>query len=382
MNPSPSQQQLSLDPYLLGSALALLGFGWVMVGSASIAIAENNFGIPTYYFWRQGIFLSLGLITAFSALKVKLVFWEKAAPIFLFISAGLLILVLIPKIGLEINGSRRWLGVGAVRLQPSELVKLFMIIYLAGYLVRRKDIVRTAMRGFLFPIGLFTIISGLLLLEPDFGTIAVLFATIMGMLFLGGAPLRYFLFLVILGGSSLAAIAWHSPYRVLRLTSFLNPWDDPLNSGYQLTQALIAFGRGSWFGVGLGDSVQKLFYLPEAHTDFLYAVIGEELGLIGSLAVIILFSVLIYRTFMIGWAAEQRGHFFGSYLAYGLGIWIGLQAFVNLGVNMGILPTKGLTLPLMSAGGSSSIVICVAISLVLRVDMETRFPKVGQSRSK
>ncbi|MGR6034205.1 MAG: putative lipid II flippase FtsW [Candidatus Nitrosoglobus sp.] len=382
---SPNQQTVGSnvpvpDLYLLGTAMALIGLGWIMVGSASAAIAESRFGEPTYYLWRQGFFLSIGLVSAFGVWRIRLAFWEKAAPTLLLLGIGLLLLVLIPGIGLEVNGSRRWLAIGPIRLQPSELGKLFMVIYLSGYLVRRSHEVRTTMRGFLFPVGIFIVVGLLLLLEPDFGAMVVLFATILGMLFLGGTRLWYFLLLVVLGGIGLAVLAWHSPYRMERLTSFLDPWADPLNSGYQLTQALIAFGRGEWLGVGLGDSIQKLFYLPEAHTDFLYAVVAEELGLVGSLAVIVLFVVLVYRALMIGRAAEQIGHAFGGYLAYGFGIWIGIQAFINLGVNMGMLPTKGLTLPLMSAGGSSSIVTCIAVAFILRVDFETRFPKAGRRR--
>ncbi|BAW79595.1 cell division protein FtsW [Candidatus Nitrosoglobus terrae] len=377
----PSGNTPSLpDLYLLGAAMTLMGLGWVMVGSASVAIAESRFGDPTYYLWRQGLFLLIGLISAFGVWRVRLLFWERISPILLLLGIGLLILVLIPEVGLEVNGGRRWLAIGPIRLQPSELGKLFMVIYLSGYLVRRSHEVRTTMRGFLFPLGIFMVVGVLLLLEPDFGSMVVLFATILGMLFLGGTRLWYFLLLVISGVMGLMSLAWYSPYRMERLTSFLDPWADPLNSGYQLTQALIAFGRGEWLGVGLGDSIQKLFYLPEAHTDFLYAVVAEELGLVGSLAVIVLFVVLVYRSLMIGRAAEQAGHAFGGYLAYGLGIWIGLQAFINLGVNMGVLPTKGLTLPLMSAGGSSSVVVCIAVALILRVDFETRFPKSKSSR--
>lgn len=368
------------DLYLLGAAVALIGLGWVMVGSASVAIADSRFGEPTYYLWRQGVFILMGFIAAFGVWRIRLTFWEKVSPALLLLGLGLLLLVLIPGIGLEVNGSRRWLVMGPIRVQSSELVKLFMVIYLASYLVRRNYEVRTTIKSFLFPIAVFIMVGLLLLLEPDFGAIVILFITMLGMLFLGGARLWHFLLIVVLGGVSLAALAWHSPYRVERLVSFLDPWADPLDSGYQLTQALIAFGRGEWFGVGLGDSIQKLFYLPEAHTDFLYAVLAEELGLVGSLAVIALFVVLVYRALAIGRAAEQAGHAFGGYLAYGLGIWIGMQAFINLGVNMGVLPTKGLTLPLMSAGGSSTIVTCIAVAFILRVDFETRFPKAGRRR--
>ena len=371
----------SPDLYLLGAALALICLGWVMVGSASVALADSRFQQPAYYLWRQGIFLLLGLGAAFWVWRIPLAFWEKIGPILLLFGLFLLLIVLIPGIGTEVNGSRRWLVLGPLRVQPSEMVKLFMVIYLAGYLVRRSYKVRSTLRGFLFPVGVFSVAGSLLLLEPDFGAAVVLFATLLGMLFLAGARLWYFFLLLVIGATSFAGLTWYSPYRMQRLTSFLDPWADPLNSGYQLTQALIAFGRGEWFGVGLGGSIQKLFYLPEAHTDFLYAVLGEELGLVGGLIVIALFGVLLYRAFAIGWAAERAGYDFGAYLAYGLGVWIGLQAFINFGVNMGVLPTKGLTLPLMSAGGSSIMVTCIAVALILRVDFEVRFPKAARNRS-
>lgn len=371
---------LLLDPYLLGAVIALLGLGWVMVGSASMPLADSRFDQPAYYLWRQGVFLLMGLAVAFCVWRIRLTFWEKVGPALLLLGLVLLVLVLIPGIGVEVNGSRRWLDIGPIRVQPSELVKLLMVIYLAGYLVRHSHRVCTTIKGFLFPVGVLALTGLLLLLEPDFGTVVVLFATMLGMLFLGGARLWHFLLLVLAGGAGLAALAWHSPYRMERLTSFLDPWADPLDSGYQLTQALIAIGRGEWFGVGLGSGIQKLFYLPEAHTDFLYAVLAEELGLAGALTVIALFAVLVYRALAIGRAAERAGRTFGAYLAYGLGIWIGLQSFINIGVNMGVLPTKGLTLPLMSAGGSSIMVTCVAIALIFRVDLETRFPKTARRR--
>ncbi len=369
------------DPYLLGAAVALLALGWVMVGSASMALADSQFDQPAYYLWRQGVFLLMGLVAAWGVWQIRLAFWEKMGRVLLLLGLILLLVVLIPGIGVEANGSRRWLALGPIRVQPSELVKLAMVIYLASYLVRHGYEVSTTLKGFFFPVGVLALTGLLLLLEPDFGTLVVLFATLLGMLFLAGARLWHFLLLVLLGGTSLAALAWHSPYRMERLTSFLDPWADPLNSGYQLTQALIAISRGEWLGVGLGSSIQKLFYLPAAHTDFLYAVLAEELGLIGALAVIALYTLLTYRALVIGRAAERAGRAFGAYLAYGLGIWIGLQSFINLGVNMGVLPTKGLTLPLMSAGGSSIIVTCVAITLILRVDWETRFPKAARRRS-
>jgi cell division protein FtsW len=267
-----------------------------------------------------------------------------------------------------------------VNFQPSELVKLFVVVYLAGYLVRRGDEVRESVKGFLKPMALVGLIGVLLLLEPDFGAAAVITATVLGMMFLGGVRLWQFGVLFLVMSAGMAALAISSPYRMARLTSFVNPWADPFNSGFQLTQALIAFGRGEWLGVGLGGSIQKLFYLPEAHTDFLFAVLAEELGLLGVVAVIALFAILVWRAFVIGQSAASAGNRFGAYTAYGIGMWLGLQAFINLGVNMGVLPTKGLTLPLMSYGGSSIVMSCVAVALLLRVSHEHPVEKLPAAR--
>jgi cell division protein FtsW len=291
-----------------------------------------------------------------------------------------LVAVLIPGVGRQVNGSIRWLHLGFFNLQASELVKLFVIVYLAGYLVRRGEEVRTTLKGFLKPLAILTLFAVLLLLEPDFGTTAVMFATALGLMFLGGVRLWQFSALLAAVVAVLGGVALSSPYRLERLTTFLDPWADPFNSGFQLTQALIAIGRGEWLGVGLGGSIQKLFYLPEAHTDFLFAVLAEELGLLGVTVVIALFTLVVWRAFVIAYRAEQSGNRFAAYLAYGIGMWIGLQAFINMGVNMGALPTKGLTLPLMSYGGSSIVVMCMAVALLMRVDYETRFPRGRKNR--
>jgi cell division protein FtsW len=282
------------------------------------------------------------------------------------------LMVFIPGLGREVNGSLRWIHLGPINLQVSEFVKLFMILYLAGYLVRHTEAVQASAAGFLRPLVLFLLLAVLLLLQPDYGAVAVIFMTALGMMWLGGARLLQFLLLLISVSGALMVLALVSPYRMERLTTFLNPWADPFDSGFQLTQALIAFGRGEWFGVGLGGSVQKLFYLPEAHTDFLFAVLAEELGLVTAVLVIGLFLLIVLRALAIGRHAEQRELPYQAFVAYGVGIWIGLQAFINLGVNMGILPTKGLTLPLMSYGGSSMVAMCVAVALLLRVDFEIR----------
>ena len=370
-----------LDLPLLLSALVLLGLGLVMVASSSISIAERQLSDPLYYFWRQFSYSIVGLVTAGIIFKIPLEYLQKVGPILIVISMVLLAMVLIPGLGKEVNGSARWLNLGIISLQVSEFVKLATVIYLAGYLVRHNEEVRTNLSGFLRPLSLIFIISSLLIFEPDFGAVAVIAMTAMGMLWLGGASFFQFIFLMLTMAAVLSLVAVSSPYRMERLTTFLNPWADPFNSGFQLTQALISFGRGEWFGVGLGSSVQKLFYLPEAHTDFVFAVLAEELGLFSVMIVIALFCFIVIRALMIGRRAEKRERPFTAFLAYGLGIWLGLQAFINIGVNMGVLPTKGLTLPLMSYGGSSLIIMCAVIAMLLRADYETRqFDRAGQNK--
>ncbi len=363
---------LSLDPWLLVPTVSLLMLGLVMVGSSSISIAEQQTGQPFYFLIRQSIYVGLGLGLAWGVWYLPMRLWQAAGPYLMMASVLLLLLLFIPGLGREVNGSSRWLALGPVNLQVSELVKLFVVIYLAGYLLRHNEAVRTQAGGFLRPLALMVLLSMLLLLEPDFGAVGVMMATAMCMMWLGGARLLQFLLLGVGMLGMLGMLAVAAPYRMARLTTFLNPWADPFNSGFQLTQALIAFGRGEWFGVGLGSSVQKLFYLPEAHTDFLFAVMAEELGLVAVILVIILFLVIVLRALYIGQRAEKQENLFMAYVAYGLGIWIGLQAFINIGVNMGVLPTKGLTLPLMSYGGSSMMVMCVSIALLLRIEYETR----------
>lgn len=363
---------VSCDIQLLFVIFCLSMLGLVMVGSSSVSTADQLTGNPLYYFWRQLAYILVGFMGLFVAYKIPLKFWSQTGLYLIFFSLLLLVLVFIPGIGKQVNGSVRWVNLGLFSLQVSEFVKLFSIIYVAGYLVRHNDVLRSHSAGFLKPLGLLSIIVFLLLLEPDFGAAVVLLATTMGMLWLGGAKPWQFLLLISALVSLLGLLAVLSPYRMQRLTTFLDPWGDPFNSGFQLTQALIAFGRGEWLGVGLGSSVQKLFYLPEAHTDFLFAVMSEEMGLVTGITVIALFTFIVLRTLYIGLRAEKHDHPFGGYLAYGIGLWIGLQAFINIGVNMGVLPTKGLTLPFMSYGGSSIVVMSIAIGLVLRVNYETR----------
>ncbi len=360
------------DYWLAGAVLLLVALGLVMVASASVAIAERRLGEPLYYFYRHLFYVAAGLAAAGTALALPLALWRRLSGFLLMTGIVLLGAVLIPGIGREVNGSMRWIGLGAFNLQPSELVKVFMWLYLAGYLVRRGEEVRGALSGFAKPLVLLMVIAVLLLLEPDYGATAVLFATVLGMLFLGGVPLVRFSGWLLAALAILAAAAAVAPYRLERLTSFLDPWADPFASGFQLTQALMAIGRGEWLGVGLGNGVQKLFYLPEAHTDFLFAVLGEELGFAGMALVLGLFTFIAWRAFAIARRAERAGAPFGAYLAYGIGLGITVQALVNVGVNLGVLPTKGLTLPLMSYGGSSMVANGLAVGLLLRLDTELR----------
>lgn len=368
-----------IDWALLGAVGALLAIGVVMVASSSVTTADRGSAGPFYFLWRQLAYVGLGLALGAGMLKTPLAVWERLGGALLVLALVVLGLVLVPGIGREVNGSVRWLALGSVNLQPSEAAKPFFVIYLAGYLVRQRGALRTSPTGFLRPMLVLGLLVVLLLLEPDFGAVVVLTATALGMLFLGGVRLWEFVGLLALAAAGLVALAVSEPYRLARLTTFLDPWADPFNSGFQLTQALIAFGRGQWLGVGLGDSVQKLFYLPEAHTDFLFAVIAEELGLLGALVVMGLFAVVVWRAFAVARAAERSGQPFAAWLAYGLGLWLGLQTVINLGVNMGVLPTKGLTLPLMSYGGSSILASCAAVGLLLRVHLEAS-PGVARRR--
>lgn len=360
-----------LDYALLFAAIALLGIGLVMVASASLHRISDA---PFYYMNRHLIAIGLGLLGGFLLFQVPVTQWQRAGALLYFIGLLLLVLVLLPGVGREANGATRWIPLGPFNLQSSEFMKLFMVVYVAGYLVRRRLEVAHSVWGFVKPMLLLVIACSLIMVQPDFGTTTVLLATAMGMLFLGGVPVWQFTILIGLAGSVLAGLVMVSPYRLQRVTAFLDPWADVENSGYQLAQALIAFGRGEWFGVGLGSGIQKQFYLPEAHTDFLMAVIGEEFGLIGTLAVIGLFALIVWRAFRIGARAERLERRFAAYVAYGLGLWIGMQAFINIGVNVGLLPTKGLTLPLMSYGGNSIIVAILVVSMLLRIDYELNRP--------
>ncbi|VAW55478.1 Cell division protein FtsW [hydrothermal vent metagenome] len=359
------------DPIISIVFVALLAIGLVMVASSSISVADRNFSNPFYYFQRQLVFIAMGVFAAISVFKIRLVQWEKSGVALLLFALFLLVLVLIPGVGKTVNGSTRWLPLGLINLQVSELVKLFLVIYVAGYLVRHGDAVRNTLIGFLKPMAMVGIAGLLLLLEPDFGATVVIMGTVLGMTFLAGARFTQFILFVFMFACAAMLLIVTSPYRMQRLTSFANPWADPFDTGFQLTQSLIAIGTGGWFGTGLGGSVQKLFYLPESHTDFLFAVLSEELGFIGVVIVIALFSALFFRSLKIAAQAEAVGNYFAAYMAYGIGIWLSMQAVINMAVNVGLLPTKGLTLPLMSYGGSSLIVCCMAIGLLLRINYET-----------
>ncbi|MFU8787650.1 MAG: putative lipid II flippase FtsW [Methylobacter sp.] len=369
-SPRSRAPRFYVDPVLLIVSSSLLLMGYVMVASASLHLGIKMADDGLYYPLRQLIHIGLGVFFGCIVAMVPMRVWEQNGPKLFMFGLFLLVIVLIPGLGVKVNGSVRWLSVGGMRIQVSEVVKFFSVIYMAGYVTRFQESVQNSAYGLLKPLTLFSVASVLLLLEPDFGSAVVILMIAMGIMFLAGARLLQFIVLLSVIGVLAMMLVYFSPYRLVRVTSFMDPWADPLNSGFQLVQALISFGRGEWLGVGLGSGIQKLFYLPEAHTDFLFSVIGEELGLFGVVTVIGLFSILAWRTFAIGVAAEQVGLRFSAFVAYGLGIWFGFQAFVNMGVNMGILPTKGLTLPLMSYGGGSMIIMCCAVALLFRVQNE------------
>jgi cell division protein FtsW len=360
-----------LDPVLTIVFISLLTIGVIMVASSSISVADRNFSNPFYYLERQLLFVAIGLFAALSVFKIRLVQWEKSGMSLLIFALFMLVIVLIPGIGKSVNGSTRWLPLGLINLQVSELVKLFLVIYVAGYLVRHGDAVRRSLLGFLKPMMMVGLAGLLLLMEPDFGATVVIMGTVLGMTFLAGARFIQFISFVFIFACAALMLIVTSPYRMERLVSFANPWADPFDSGFQLTQSLIAIGTGGWFGTGLGGSVQKLFYLPESHTDFLFAVLSEELGFVGVSLVVILYTTLFLRALKIAAQAENAGNYFAAYMAYGIGIWLSMQAVINMGVNVGLLPTKGLTLPLMSYGGSSLIVCCMAVGLLMRIHYET-----------
>lgn len=379
---TPRAWRFHFDPLLLAVCASLLLIGFVMVTSSSLHLGVKMAGDSLHYPSRQLIHIGLGLLLGAGVMAMPMRFWEKWGPWLFVAGLLLLVIVLVPGLGIRVNGSVRWLSLGGLRIQVSEVVKFFAVIYMAGYVTRHEQAVRDSAYGIMKPLALFSLACVLLLLEPDFGSSVVILCIAMGIMFLAGARLSQFIVLLAIVAVLAMLLVYFSPYRLVRVTSFLNPWADPLNTGFQLVQALISFGRGEWLGVGLGSGIQKLFYLPEAHTDFLFSVIGEELGLLGVVTVIGLFSLLVWRAFQVAVAAEKAGQRFSAFVAYGLGIWFGFQSFVNMGVNMGILPTKGLTLPLMSYGGGSMMIMCCAVALLFRVQSEVHEINANRSKGK
>lgn len=359
--------------------LALMFLGWIMVASASTGIAEYYTGNPSYFAIRHAAYLVLGVLVMYAVSQVPLSAWGKADVIFLVLSVIGLGLVFVPGIGHEVNGSQRWLNLGIIKVQASELAKLAAVFYVAGYLVRRQHEVQQQWSGFIKPLGILGFIVFLLLLEPDFGAVVVLMGAVLIQLFLGGVKAGQF-FLLLVATLILSIIVLTSEsYRVERLMAYLDPWapEHVYGTGYQLTQSLIAFGRGEWFGVGLGESVQKLFYLPEAHTDFVFAIWAEETGLAGGLIALAALMLVIVRIWQVSWEAQKKGLMYGAYIAAGIASLLGLQVVINLGVNTGLLPTKGLTLPFYSYGGSSLLICCVMIGVIMRISHETASFKEG-----
>lgn len=363
---------LPFEPVILTCAVFLMLTGFVMITSASLDVALRNTGNAYFFMIRQGLFMLIGIIGALVVFSIPVRFWLQTGHWWVLAAGLLLLAVLVPGIGRSVNGSQRWIGFGPINLQPSEVAKFCMVIFMSGYLVRRLDEVRSGWKGVMkpaLPLGVFVI---LLYLEPDFGALVVLLGTVMGMIFLSGMKAKQF-FTVAGGALALVGIfVGLQPYRLARLQSFLDPWADPFGKGYQLSQAQIAFGRGEWTGTGLGNSVQKLFYLPEAHTDFVFSVLAEETGLFGAMLVLCVYGVMVLKMFQLGRKAEQMKAFFMAYVVYGFAIVFAAQALINIGVNSGALPTKGLTLPLVSYGGSSLLISCAMLALVLRIDFELK----------
>lgn len=382
------QENALYDRVLLWLSLSLLAIGLVMVTSASFPVGERLTDNPFHFVMRHSMYLVLGLGMLALVVQIPVRYWFNGSAALLLIALGMLVMVLV--IGHEVNGAKRWIRVGPVTLQTAELAKLFFLIYMASYLHRRFDQVQENLRGFIKPLAVLFFFALLLLLQPDFGSLVVMSCIVVGMLFLAGARLWQFFGVIIVFALVLTALIIYEPYRMRRIVSFLDPWQDPFGSGYQLTQSLMAFGRGDWFGQGLGNSIQKLQYLPEAHTDFIMAVVGEELGFIGILVILILVFGLVLRAMQLGHRAlqsdQQSKLQFGGFVAYGIGIWFAFQAMVNIGAAAGLLPTKGLTLPLISYGGTSLLTSCIAVGILLRIDYEVRLaqlkvaPRRGGSR--
>jgi len=370
--PFGKQWQLPFDGVLLMTVLLLLTVGTVCMTSASTEIADGNYRNEFFHLKRHLVYLTVGMLAALFTLAIPMRLYREMSWLALGIGFVLLVLVLVPGIGRDVNGSTRWIGLGGFNIQASEIAKLSMVIYTASYLVRHLEEVRTRYSGFLKPVVFLGVFVFLLLLEPDFGAAVVMMSAFMAMMFLAGVRASHFFFSIVVCLLGVAAIAVSQPYRMARLQAFLDPWQDQFGSGYQLIQALIAIGRGDWFGVGLGNSMQKLYYLPEAHTDFVFAILAEEMGTVGAMGVLVLFAVFAWRALKIGRKAEVAGQLFSAYIAYGLTIIFSMQAVINIGVNTGTLPTKGLTLPFLSYGGSSLVISCMSVAMLLRIDYEAR----------
>ncbi|WP_105167310.1 cell division protein FtsW [Pseudoalteromonas sp. T1lg23B] len=374
------QSNALYDIPLLYAMLCLLGVGFVMVTSASMPVAERLFNNPYHITIRHAAFLCMGFVLFWVSTSAPMTWWKRCNPYLLLFGLGLLVLVLL--IGREVNGSKRWIPVGPVGIQAAELAKLFFFSYIAGYLVRKREEVQENLKGFAKPIAVFSVYAFLILMQPDLGTVVVMFVTTVGLLFLAGAKLWQFFALILTGILLVVLLIIFEPYRMARVVGFLEPWDDPFGKGYQLVQSLMAYGQGGWFGQGLGNSVQKLQYLPEAHNDFIFAVIAEELGFVGVVSIILLLGTLVFRALLIGQKALKAGKEYEGYFALAIGIWFAFQTMVNIGASAGILPTKGLTLPFVSYGGSSLLVMIVAAGVLQRVDFETKMAsKQATSRS-
>ncbi len=367
-------QVVLYDRVTLWLTLALLALGFVMVTSASFPVGERLTGNPFHFVMRHAMYVGLGLALLVLVVQIPVKWWSNGSGVLLLSSLGLLVLVLA--IGHEVNGAKRWIKFGPVTLQVAEVAKLFFVLYMSSYLNRRTDQVQENLRGFIKPLVVLFMFACLLLMQPDFGSLVVMTSIVIGMLFLAGARLWQFFSVVVVFALGITVLIIKEPYRMRRIVSFLDPWEDPFGNGYQLTQSLMAFGRGDWFGQGLGNSIQKLQYLPEAHTDFIMAVVGEELGFLGIVLVLVLSFALVFRALMLGRSAVVGGHNYGGFVAYGIGIWFAFQAMVNIGAAAGLLPTKGLTLPLISYGGTSLLISCLAIGLLLRIDYELRISQM------
>jgi cell division protein FtsW len=366
------------DRTLLLTVMLLVAYGFVMISSASMPVSERMHGNNYHFIFRHGVYIILGLIAAIVTVQLPMDKWHKYNGFLLAFSIALLIVVLI--VGRTVNGATRWIVVGPITIQAAEPAKLFFFAYLASYLVRKHEEVMENFKGFIKPLLVFFVAALLLLKQPDLGTVVVMFITTLSLLFLAGAKLWQFFALIITGVSALTILIWIEPYRMARVTSFMDPWEDPYGKGYQLTQSLMAYARGDWTGQGLGNSVQKLAYLPEAHTDFVMAVLAEEMGLIGVLAILALLLVVVYKAMLIGQKALQKGRAFEGYFAMSIGVWFSFQTMVNVGASAGMLPTKGLTFPLVSYGGSSLIVMFVAVAVLLRIDHELRMSETHTTR--